>query len=107
MKALDEIGFSAAEKTVKLVRPSDLMQVQPIINSAFINQKITWGDDPMMRWYVNNTKLVAGAHGNYSYEKIEPRSRKTDGFMALAAAFTVADRLPETSDIEILPTLTF
>ena len=107
MKALDEIGFSAAEKTVKLVRPSDLMQVQPIINSAFINQKITWGDDPMMRWYVNNTKLVAGPHGNYSYEKIEPRSRKTDGFMALAAAFTVADRLPETSDIEILPTLTF
>ena len=95
MRALGEIGFSAKEKTVKLARPSDLMQVQPVINSAFLNGTIAWGEDPMMRWYTNNVKLVASAHGNYSYEKIEPKSRKTDGFMALAAAFTVADQLPE------------
>lgn len=107
MRALDEIGFSAKEKTVKLVRPSDLMQVQPVINSAFINGRIAWGADPMMRWYTNNVKLVASAHGNYSYEKIEPKSRKTDGFMALAAAFTLADTLPEDSDIEFVKTMTF
>lgn len=107
MRELDSIGFSAKEKTVKLVRPSDLMQIQPIVNSALINHRIAWGDDPMMRWYANNVKLTAAAHGNYCYDKIEPKSRKTDGFMALAAAFTVADRLPDTSDIEIIPTMTF
>lgn len=107
MRALGEIGFSAKEKTVKLARPSDLMQVQPVINSAFLNGTIAWGEDPMMRWYTNNVKLVASAHGNYSYEKIEPKSRKTDGFMALAAAFTVADQLPETSEIEFMAPLTF
>ena len=31
-----------------------------------------------------NTKLI---------EKIEPKSRKTDGFMAFVAAFIVSDRL--------------
>lgn len=95
MRELEAIGFSARDKTVKLVRPSDLQMAQPVINSAFINQTIAWGDDPMMRWYANNTKLAPVAHGNYSYEKIEPKSRKTDGFMALAAAFCVAGMIPE------------
>ena len=91
MRELDNIGFSAKEGTVKLVRPSDMMLVQPVVNSAFLNHKIAWGDDAMMRWYTNNVKMTRAAHGNYSYEKIEPKSRKTDGFMAMAAAFAVVE----------------
>lgn len=107
MRELDNIGFSAKEGTVKLVRPSDMMLVQPVINSAFLNHKIAWGDDPMMRWYTNNVKMTRAAHGNYSYEKIEPKSRKTDGFMAMAAAFAVADKLPETNHIDFMAPMTF
>lgn len=29
----------------------------------------------------------------FTFEKIEPKSRKTDGFMAFVAAFIVSDRL--------------
>lgn len=107
MRELDNIGFSAKEGTVKLVRPSDMMLVQPVINSAFLNHKIAWGDDAMMRWYTNNVKMTRAAHGNYSYEKIEPKSRKTDGFMAMAAAFAVTDKLPETNHIDFMAPMTF
>lgn len=94
-RALAEIGFSAREKTIKLVRPSDIMLVQPKINSWFINQKMIWGDDPLMRWFTNNTKLVPAKNNNYVYGKIEPKSRKTDGFFAFVAAATLEEEIPE------------
>lgn len=99
-RELENIGFSAADKTVKLVRPSDIMLVQVKINSLFVNRSIAWGDNPLMRWYVNNTKLVPAAHGNFTYGKIEPKSRKTDGFMAFVAAMTQEGELPDWSDVE-------
>lgn len=97
-KALREIGFDANEKMVKLVRPSDVMYVQPKINSLFLRHGITWGDDPMMRWYTNNTKLEPAPNNNYKYGKIEAKSRKTDGFMAFVAAMTLEEELPEIQD---------
>lgn len=95
---LERIGFDAkgARKNIKLIRPSNQEYVEPIINSMFINKQIVWGENPLMRWYTNNTKKVVSTHGNFRYEKIEPRSRKTDGFMALVAAMDLEDRL-ETS----------
>lgn len=98
-KALREIGYDANEKEVKLVRPSDIMLVQPKINSMFITNKIIWGDDPLMRWYTNNTKLEPAPNNNFKYAKIEPKSRKTDGFMAFVAAMTLEEELPETQDL--------
>lgn len=94
-EGLESVGYSAEAKSVVKVRPSNHMRVQPIINSAFNTGSIAWGDDPAMRWFANNTKLVPFQNGNYKYEKIEPRGRKTDGFMALVAAFCIADRIPE------------
>lgn len=45
-----QIGFDAFEyKNIKLVRPSDIMKVAPIINSIFINHNFIWGDIPIMR----------------------------------------------------------
>ena len=97
---LERIGYRAADKDIKLVRPSDQMLVQPKITSVFANQNIIWGDDPLMRWFTNNTCLEAAAHGNYTYGKIEPRSRKTDGFMAFVAAMSIEDAIPQYNNIQ-------
>lgn len=93
---LREIGFDPKDKErFKLVRPSDIMKVVPVIDSHFNNQIIIWGDDPFMRWCTNNAKLVPAGKGNFIYEKQEEKSRKTDGFMAFAAAETCDDELIE------------
>ena len=92
---LERIGFDVrgSRRNVKLVRPSDQQLVEPVINSMFLNGQIAWGENPLMNWYTNNTKKVVSAHGNFSYDKIEPKSRKTDGFMALVAAMTLENGL--------------
>ena len=104
--ALKEIGFDPKEKkNLKLVRPSDIMKVAPVIDSCFANHNFIWGDAPELRWATNNAKLVkygrnpAGGNdldlGNYVYGKIEAKSRKTDPFMALVAAMTIEDKIIE------------
>lgn len=104
---LEALGYSAKDHTITRVRPSNHMRVQPIINSAFATGSIAWGEDPAMRWFTNNTKLVPFLNGNYKYEKIEPRSRKTDGFMALVAAFCIREQVPDTTELQFMPVLTF
>lgn len=98
--SLKNIGFSWKEhKNVKLVRPSDIMKVSPVIESCFNRQLFVFGDNPLMRWYTHNTKMIrTGINketGNMTYGKIEPKSRKTDGFMALVAAMTLEDKIEE------------
>jgi phage terminase large subunit-like protein len=56
----------------------------------------------MMRWYTNNTKLEPAPNNNFKYGKIEPKSRKTDGFMAFVNAFILEGVLPETYEISFL-----
>lgn len=94
--SLRKIGFDAADKSrVKLVRPSDIMQVEPVIQACFDRGLFAWGDNPPLRWAVNNTKRVRSSKrlgvdtGNYIYAKIEGKSRKTDSFMALVASMCV------------------
>ena len=56
---LKGIGFDAkAYKNLKLVRPSDIMKVAPVIDSCFANDYFAWGDNPTLRWAVNNTKMI-------------------------------------------------
>lgn len=102
-RALEEVGFREKDKSVVLTRPSNQMLVQPTINSAFVNHNIVWGDDPLMRWFTNNTCLVSAAHGNYTFGKIEEKSRKTDGFMAFVAAMAVEDAIPRYREIPMIP----
>lgn len=110
-RALDEQGFAAGGKDARCVmtRPSDVMRVQPSITSAFRRQNIAWGDNPLARWAANNAKLEPRPNNNYVYGKIEPRSRKTDPFMAFVAAFCVADRLEEqeAAPIEMMEPMFF
>ena len=105
-RALKDIGFDPKDKkNLKLVRPSDVMRIAPVIDSCFANQYFTWGDAPELRWATNNTKLIRSGRklgsaedrdiGNYVYGKIEAKSRKTDPFMALVAAMTIEDQIIE------------
>lgn len=95
-ESMRAIGFDAADKNrVKLVRPSDIMQVEPVIQECFDRELFYWGDQPHLRWGVNNTKRVRSSRkqgvdtGNFIYAKIEAKSRKTDPFMALVASMTI------------------
>lgn len=92
-ESLKKIGFDANDKSrVKLVRPSDIMQVEPVIQECFDRGNFNWGNNPCLRWAVNNTKRVRSSKskgvdtGNFIYAKIEAKSRKTDPFMALVAS---------------------
>ena len=92
-ESMRKIGFDANDKTrVKLVRPSDIMQVEPVIQECFDRGLFTWGDNPCLRWAVNNTKRVRSSRklgvdtGNFIYAKIEAKSRKTDPWIALVAS---------------------
>ncbi len=115
-ESLKKIGFDAMDKNrVKLVRPSDIMMVEPIIQECFDRELFAWGDNPCLRWAVNNTKRVRSSKkqgvdtGNYIYAKIEGKSRKTDPFMALAASMTVESLLGPGTAVEkpLIPAITF
>ena len=101
--ALKKIGVDTKiYKNLKLVRPSDIMRTATVIDSCFLNGHFTWGDNPVLRWGTNNTKLIRYGRtlksddedkGNFVYGKIEAKSRKTDPFMALVASMTVENEL--------------
>lgn len=104
-RALRDVGFDVDDKQIKLVRPSDIMRVVQQISSMFIGNKLIVGDDPLFRWAVNNTKLEPAPNNNFKYGKIEPKSRKTDMFMAFVAAMTIEEELPDTFDIQTMPVI--
>lgn len=106
--ALESIGFDANDKErVKMVYPSDIMMTDPIIQNCFDRDLFVWGDNPALRWGVNNTKRVRSSKakgvdtGNYIYAKIEGKSRKTDMFMALVASMTCEQVLGDGRPVEI------
>ena len=107
-QALARYGFTYENKNIKLVRPSDKIKVEPIIDSGFRNHNIVYGDSSIMRWYTNNTKKVKSKkYGNYEYQKIEAKSRKTDGFFAFVAAMTQHELIPEQQgSADVLPLFT-
>lgn len=111
-RCLKTIGFDGKTyKNLKMVRPSDIMRVATVIDSCFANDYFVWGDNPVLRWAVNNTKMVRHGRkmgkeddidiGNYVYAKIEAKSRKTDPFLALAASMTVEDAIPYAQVTEL------
>ena len=106
-RELREIGYDAKEKKVKMVRPSDIMMVQPKINSVFATQSLVVGDDPLFRWMTNNAKLEPAPNNNFKYGKIEPKSRKTDAFMAFVAAMTIEEEIPEYQELAFFSPIIF
>ena len=70
-------------------------KVAPIIEDGFANQRINYCQDPMMKWYTNNTYVKEDPRGNKTYLKKEPVRRKTDGFHAFIAALYERDLINE------------
>ena len=109
-ESLRKIGFDANDKSrVKLIRPSDIMQIDPLIQECFDRQLFHWGNNPCLRWAVNNTKRVRSSRsagvdtGNFVYAKIEAKSRKTDPFMALVASMVVEPVLGNGQTVSLPP----
>lgn len=100
-RALSDVGFDTekgGKNNVRLIRKSTQMLYAPTINSAFANHDVVWGDNPLMRWYTNNACIATTKDGNMTYEKIEPKSRKTDGFMAFVAAMCISEDLTDCDE---------
>lgn len=103
-RALEGVGFvSGAGGTIQQVKGRNIMQIAPKLIAQLNRQAVAFGDDAMMRWYINNSKQLLDTRGNVTFGKIEPKTRKTDGFMAAVAAVTLLDRLESetaTADID-------
>jgi phage terminase large subunit-like protein len=99
-KPLKELGYDCDKKgrnNLKMVRPSDIMQIAPTVTRLFANNKIVWGENPLMRWYTNNVCVKYDKKSNMFFEKIEPKSRKTDGFYAFLHALSQMEMLEKHS----------
>lgn len=93
-KALEGVGFVAGKDgNILQVKGRNIMQIAPRLIAQLNRQQVAFGDDALMRWYINNTKQLLDTRGNITFGKIEPKTRKTDGFMAAVAAVTMVDRL--------------
>nr|DAJ90221.1 MAG TPA: Large Terminase [Bacteriophage sp.] len=108
--SLAKIGFEPKDrKNVKLIRPSDIMKVEPIVQECFNRKLFIWGNNPCLRWGANNTKRVRASRnigsdtGNFIYAKIEAKSRKNDPFMSVVASMTCEDELSAERAIELPP----
>ncbi|MGC3435316.1 terminase large subunit domain-containing protein [Enterococcus faecalis] len=73
-------------------------KIAPIIEDGFANERFIFGDDPLMRWYTNNTYIKEDGQGNRTFLKKEPVRRKTDGFHAFLAALYKRDWINESVD---------
>lgn len=100
----DEVGLPLHE-----VRsgPITHAKVAPLIESIFAEEQIVFGDNPTMRWYINNTYQEVDKKGNTTYYKIEPKTRKTDGFFALIHALSKDEELKEQTSFMRLNVQTY
>lgn len=108
-KAFKDADFTPMAKegrNIWLARPSDVEKAAPVVIRSFVTGQLH-GFDRMMCWYTNNTKRVDQKNGNIRFEKIEPKLRKTDGFMALVHAFCCIEFLPEEETLPVMPVAVF
>lgn len=69
--------------------------VAPKLEVLFETGRLNIGNSAMMRWAINNTCLKTKKDGNMYFEKVEPKLRKNDPFMAMICALSCADMLDE------------
>ena len=99
-KALLESEFQKVGLPLESVRsgPITHAKVAPLVEQIFSEETLVFGDNPTMRWYTNNTATETDKKGNITYIKIEPKTRKTDGFFALIHALSKDSELEEVQD---------
>lgn len=71
--------------------------VIPIIEREFIKGTLNFGDSAIMRWAINNTKIVTTG-SNLAYGKIEEKLRKNDTYMGFVHAFSARELIEEKSN---------
>lgn len=103
--SLEEYGFSKDAGNLTLARPLLIAPTVPVIERAFINEKLVW-NNPCLKWATNNTKVIPwkpkstgdNDMGNQLYGKINRRFRKTDPFMAFVHSMIKVDELADVYD---------
>lgn len=70
----------------------------PRVETIFAERRVVFGDNPLMRWYTNNVKVVTDKKGNRTYAKKDEIRRKTDGFQAFIHALYRDDLIDEEMD---------
>lgn len=82
---------------IRMIRnlPSVEAIIIPKIEAEFIKGNINIGNSALMRWAIHNTYTKTLKNGNKSYEKIEPKLRKNDPFMAAMCGMTGHELLEE------------
>lgn len=95
---LEEAGFE-----IEICRTGNFThsRLSPIVDDAFINQTLVFGNDPLMRWYVGNVFVDYLSNGNKEYKKIDKEKRKTDGFFAFLHALNADSELEDYGDIDL------
>lgn len=76
--------------------------VAPKIDILFSEGLMIIGNSAMMRWAINNTATKIQKDGNKKFEKINPKLRKNDPFMAYVAAMSQIILLETINQGEIL-----
>jgi phage terminase large subunit-like protein len=96
--ALEEAGF-----TVEIVRSGSVTHgmLKDLVDDLFINQKLYFGDDAIMRWYCMNVYEEHVGNGNIRYEKIEPETRKTDGFFSFLHGLNFLEEVYDSAPVKI------
>lgn len=94
---LVEKKFTEVGLPLKVVRsgPITHAKVATLIESIFSEETVVFGDHMTMRWYINNTCQEMDKKGNVTYKKIEPKTRKTDGFFGFIHALVLDSELVE------------
>jgi phage terminase large subunit-like protein len=97
---LVEKKFTEVGLPLKIVRngPITHAKVAPLIESIFAEETVIFGDNRTMRWYINNTYKEVDKKGNTTYLKIEPKTRKTDGFFGFIHALVLDGELVEVCE---------
>ena len=110
---LAKVGISREHGNLMLVRQTDIIKIVPVIDHCFLNRYFHWGDNPVLRWATNNTKVIrygrdVGADkGSFVYAKIEGKSRKTDPFMALVASMVPEAHIRERPKMKRIGVIAF
>ena len=101
-KAFEKYGLTVETKQnpnglIRMIRyPASIAAIiAPKIELYFSNGNLNIGDSAIMRWAINNTCVKTKKDGNKTYEKIEPKLRKNDPFMAFICAMSGEDLLDE------------
>lgn len=75
-------------------------KLAPRVETLFAQERLVYGDNPLMRWYTNNVYVRIKPDGNKEYLKKDDTRRKTDGFQAFIHALWQADEILEDEELD-------